>query len=361
MRVALDVTHATLNRTGVGRYPAELRPALERIEDLEVVPLAAPVADRGRVARRAAAGAWREATYYPLRLSRSARAAGAEVLHCATLSPVRGGGLPLVVTVHDLLALRMPELFTAGVRAHVRLSAQFARRADRILTNSEWTRTEVIDLLGVAPERVVATPFGIAERFSPGEPDPERLRERFGITGRYVLSVGTREPRKNLATVVEAFRRVEVENGAQLVLVGGRGWLGDELDAALRASGDRVVVTGFVDDAELVELYRGAACFAFPSLAEGFGFPPLEAMACAAPVVSSDRGGLAEVAAGAAMIVDPGDAEAVADAMRRVLGDAALAQDLRRRGLERAAAFSWQRCAEQTARAYRDAVASTAS
>jgi alpha-1,3-rhamnosyl/mannosyltransferase len=263
--------------------------------------------------------------------------------------------------VHDLLALRMPELFTAGVRAHVRLSARFARRADRILTNSEWTRAEVIDLLGVAPERVVATPFGIAERFSPGEPDPERLRARFGISGRYVLSVGTREPRKNLATVVEAFRRVDADNGTQLVLVGGRGWLGDELDAALRASGDRVVVTGFVDDAELVELYRGAACFAFPSLAEGFGFPPLEAMACAAPVISSDRGGLAEVAAGAALIVDPGDAEAVADAMRRVLGDAALAQDLRRRGLERAAGFSWRRCAEQTARAYRDAVASTAS
>ena len=103
MRVALDVTHATLNRTGVGRYPAELRPALEALAGLDLVALEEPVR-----ARRAAAGLWREATYYPWRLGRGARAAGAQVLHCATLSPVLGGGLPLVVTVHDLLPLRMP-------------------------------------------------------------------------------------------------------------------------------------------------------------------------------------------------------------------------------------------------------------
>ena len=362
MRVALDVTHARLNRTGVGRYPAELAPALRDAGGVELIALDEPVPAADRRVRRVARGLWREGTYYPLRLAARARRARADVLHCPTLSPVSGVGLPLVVTIHDLLPMRMPELFTAGVRAHVRLSAACAARATRVLTNSEWTRGEVIDLLGLTPERVVATPFGLGARFSSGEPDRERLKRRFGISGRYVLSVGTREPRKNLVSVVRAYQRIAAElPDVQLALVGGAGWLGEELDAALAGAGEGVRVCGFVDDDELVELYRGASCFAFASLAEGFGFPPLEAMACGAPVVTSDRGALPEVTGDAALHVAPTDVEALADALRRVLEDAALAADLRRRGAERAARFTWARCARATAAAYREARSSTSS
>ncbi|MEA2310413.1 MAG: hypothetical protein QOE28_381, partial [Solirubrobacteraceae bacterium] len=304
---------------------------------------------------------WREGTYYPLRLARQARRAGAELVHVPTIGPVLGGGLPVVVTLHDVLPLSMPELFTAQVRGHVRASAPFVRRAARVLTNSEWTRGEAIERMSLREEQVLCTPFGLSPRFSPADVDREALGARFGIPGRYVLSVATREPRKNLVGLLRAFRGLaERVDDVSLVLAGGRGWLGEEIAAELAAAGPRVRPVGFVSDEELVTLYRGAAAFAFPSLVEGFGFPPLEAMGCGAPVVCSDRGGLAEVAGGgAAVIVDPGSPEALADGLERVLADPALAADLRARGLERAAAHTWAACAEATVRGYREALSSS--
>ena len=256
----------------------------------------------------------------------------------------------------------MPELFTPAVRAYVHGIEPFVRRAARVLTNSEWTRGQVVELLGIPEERVLATPFGISPRFSPAEADRDALGARFGIRGRYVLSVATREPRKNLVGLLRAFRALagRVED-VELVLAGGSGWLGEEIGAELALAGERVRAVGFVSDAELVELYRGAAAFAFPSLVEGYGFPPLEAMACGAPVVASDRGGLAEVVTGAAIVVDPADPEGLAAGLERVLSDPGAAADLRARGLERAAALTWEACAERTVQGYREAVASSAS
>jgi glycosyltransferase involved in cell wall biosynthesis len=263
--------------------------------------------------------------------------------------------LPLVVTVHDLLPLRHPELFTSETRAHTRLSLPFVRRADRVLTNSEWTRGEVIDLLGLPPERVATTPFGVAERFRPDPAAHDRVRERHGVAGPYVLCVGTREPRKNLVAALRAFERLARRRpDVELVLAGGRGWHGEELERALAAVSDRVRTPGFVSDAELVDLYAAAACFVFPSLAEGFGFPVLEAMACGAPVVTSDNSALREVAGDAALLVDPHSSEAIAEALERVLEDPELRDDLRRRGLERRRAFTWEACADATVAAYRD-------
>ena len=342
MRVAFDWTHAELNQTGLGRYPRDLRRALTGVE---VLPLTAP-----RLGNRIAQGLAREAAYYPALLARAARRAGADVLHLPTPAPARGGGLPLVVTIHDLLPLRMPELFTRETRAHTRLYLPFVRRATRILTNSEWTRREVIDLLGVPEHRVVATPFGIDDRFAPLPGDPER----FGLRQPYVLSVGTLEPRKNLVGVLRAFRRLGRDD-VQLAIVGGRGWHREALERELADSIDRVRVLGFVDDDDLVGLYSGAACFVFPSLAEGFGFPPLEAMACGAPVVTSDRAALPEVTGDAALHVDPMRPEAIAEAIARVLDEPELADDLRRRGVERARGFTWAACAEKTVSAYREA------
>jgi alpha-1,3-rhamnosyl/mannosyltransferase len=271
---------------------------------------------------------------------------------------VRGAGLPLVVTVHDLLPLRMPQWFTRETRAHARLTLPFLRRADHLLTNSDWTRDEVLDLLGVAPERVTVTPFGVAPRFGPREVDRERLAARYGIEGRYVLCVGTREPRKNLGFAARAFDLVAADvPDCELVVTGAPGWGLDES----AHHGARIRRTGFVSDEELVDLYAGAACFFFPSLAEGFGFPPLEAMACGAPVVSSERRAMADVLGDAALLVDPTDAEAAAAALRRVLGDEELAGRLRDAGLRRAGELTWERCAQATADAYAVAVASTRS
>jgi len=140
-------------------------------------------------------------------------------------------------------------------------------------------------------------------------------------------------------------------------VVGGRGWDGGEVEAAARGAAGTIVLTGHVDDEELVGLLGGARAFLYPSLLEGFGFPPLEAMACGTPVITSDRGSLAEVVGDAALRIDPHDVDGLADALRRVLADAGLAADLRERGLRRAAAYTWRRCAEATVGVYRELAA----
>jgi alpha-1,3-rhamnosyl/mannosyltransferase len=305
-------------------------------------------------------GLAREAVWYPALAGRRAKRAGTDLLHCPHPVPVRGGPVPLVVTIHDLLPLRYPALFPRATVAHTRLSVPFTRRARRLLTNSEHTRAEAVDRLGLPPEQVVATPFGIDPRFRPVEVERDWLRRRFGLERSYVLSVGTVEPRKNLPATLRAFGlaagRVPEHD---LVVVGGAGWGSGAgpIGEAARTLPRTPVFTGFVSDDELVRLYSAASCFVFPSLAEGFGFPPLEAMACGAPVVASDRPALPEVIGDAGLLVDPTDPEAIADAVASVLESEELAGDLRRRGLERSARFTWERCAELTAAVYRQVAA----
>ncbi len=358
--VAIDETHALINHTGLGRYARELMDALRARPTLRLIPLRASSTSSGSTAGRIARGLAREGVYYPALLAGRARHVGASLLHLPTPAPVLAHGMALVVTVHDLLPLRRPDLFTRQTRIHTRLYAPFVRRAHRIITPSEYTRAEVIELLGVASERVVAIPHGLPSRFCPREPDRDALAEDLGIGGRYVLAAGTLEPRKNLSTALRAFARVaDTIDDVELVIAGGRGWRNAAFEAALRESrvADRVRLTGFVSDERLVELYAGAACFVFPSLAEGFGLPPLEAMACGAPVIVGAGTALSEVIADAGLAVDATDAQELAAQMRRVLEDDALAGALRSAGLAHAKRFSWQRAAQATEQVYRDALA----
>jgi len=213
--------------------------------------------------------------------------------------------------------------------------------------------------LGLRPDRVHVTPWGVDEAFSPG-PRPDALLGRLGVGGApYVLTVGTLQPRKNVEALVRAFEALAAPGAEHhLVVVGARGWLDEALVGLLGSSvlARRIHVTGRVLDAELVGLYRGTDCFVFPSRYEGFGLPPLEAMACGAPVVSSDRTSLPEVAGEAALLVDPDDAGALERAMAEVLGSSERRVELSARGRERAAGFSWARCAELTVAAYRRAL-----
>jgi glycosyltransferase involved in cell wall biosynthesis len=361
--VGFDLTHARLSRTGLGRYPAELERALRARPGVRLVELHAVHKPASSIGGRIMQGLAREGLYYPAGLAREGARKGAQVLHVPTPAPARGAGLPLVVTVHDLLPLRMPHLFTRQTRWHTRLYAPFVRRATRVITPSLYTRAEVIELLGMPEERVIAIPEGAAERFAPCEVDRDVLRVELGITGPYVLCVGTLEPRKNLATVLRVFKRVSVAvPDAELVIVGGRGWRNEDFEAEL-GRGDvtrRLRVTGFVSDERLVELYAGAACFLFPSLGEGFGLPPLEAMACGAPVVMSDRPALPEVAGEAALMAPPLDADVLADHVSRVLQDGELAAGMRAAGLARAKRFTWAAAAAATERVYREALAAAA-
>jgi len=268
------------------------------------------------------------------------------VLHCPMpLAPPRRFGLPVVVTVNDAIAWDHPEWLTRAHALHARLVlAPAARAADVVLVPSAHTRERLLARVrGLDPERVLVTPYGIDSAFSPGT-------SRDGAP--YLLAVGTLQPRKNLEAALQAFERL-VADGLEhrLVVVGSRGWRDAELVARLERSpaAGRIELSGRVEDAELVSLYRGAACLLFPSRAEGFGFPPLEAMACGTPVVASTAGSLPEVIGAAAPLVEPDDAAGLAAAVAGVLADPA---PWRARGQAHAARFTWARCAEQTVAAY---------
>ena len=216
----------------------------------------------------------------------------------------------------------------------------------------------MVDLLGVAPERVAVAPLGVEPRFHPIHADPVMLAHRFGIPpDPFVLWVGTPEPRKNLSVLLRAFALVRRRAPhCSLVLVGGDGMEDRDTARELELLGRSVIRPGVVTDDELVALYSATTCFVFPSLYEGFGLPPLEAMACGAPVVAANRASIPEVVGDAGILVDPTDPDALADAIERVVLNPQVASDMRGRGLARARDFTWDRCAQHTIAAYRAAI-----
>ena len=269
-----------------------------------------------------------------------------------------------VVTFHDATFLLLPQRYPALRRAYMTLVTRAAARvADAIVTPSRTARDDVVRTLGVDPGMVVAIPEAAGARFSP-EDDPgerERVRRAYALPERYVLSVGSLEPGKNRGRLILAYARLRAEGIAAPLLIAGQPAWRHEAEAELvRGLGlERDVrFLGYVPDADLPALYRGAALLAFPSLYEGFGLPVLEAMACGTPVVTSDRSATAEIANDAALLVDPHDIDALASAIGRLLADEQLRDELRARGLARAGEFSWRRAAQETLSLY-EVVAST--
>jgi glycosyltransferase involved in cell wall biosynthesis len=246
-----------------------------------------------------------------------------------------------VLLIHDLAALRHPEWYSAQFATyHRRLLPRLVRRARRLITPSEFSRRELADALGVDPRRVAVVPNGVDERFS-SSADPEPVRRAYGLERPYVLVVGTRIGRKNLGALGEARRRLD-GLGLDLVAAGsGRHWSRNDDATPVRA-------LGYVAERHLPGLYAGAAAFAMPSLYEGFGLPVLEAMASGVPVVAANRAALPETCGGAAVLVDPDDGRALAEALAQVVTDHALSQELVAAGLERASRFSWDRAAAAT-------------
>jgi glycosyltransferase involved in cell wall biosynthesis len=273
----------------------------------------------------------------------------------------RGLPCPAVVTIHDLAFLRWPEHLPRRRYHYLAYEVRAAvRRAERVLAVSQSTKADIVSILGVEPDRVSVTPLGVDERFRPASADAiARLRHDRGLDRPFILAVGTLEPRKNLPTLLRAFARIANDIAHDLVLVGPAGWLTGELETTLTQLrlGGRVRLTGYVDDAELPVWYAAASAFVFPSLYEGFGLPVLEAMACGAPVITSDVSALPEVAGDAALLVNPLDDVALAEAITRVVQDPVLAASLRERGVERARCFTWLRTATETVAAYREVLA----
>jgi glycosyltransferase involved in cell wall biosynthesis len=356
LRVGYELTGLELDAAGSARYIESLRPELERLEGIELVPLRH---EGPRRAGRLLRGLRRELVYFPIQLPRRVRRLGLDVLHCpAPVVPLRSS-VPTVITLHDVLGLDHPEWFTRALALHSRLVlAPALRRAACVLVPSTHTRDRLLARLRLDHERIRLVPLGVDPQFSPGAP-PDGLRKRLGLDGAFVLTVGTLQPRKNVEAALHAFERLAAAGAEQrLALVGGRGWRDEALAELIRSSpaAERIVVTGRVSDEDLVGLYRAADCFVYPSRYEGFGFPPLEAMACGTAVISSNRTSLPEVVGDAGVLVDPDDVDAIERALSELLSSPERRAELVERGYRRAAEFSWRRCAELTADAYRAAV-----
>jgi glycosyltransferase involved in cell wall biosynthesis len=271
-----------------------------------------------------------------------------DVIHTQYASPPFSI-VPVVVSIHDISYERYPQWFTHADLLHMRaFVGPTARRAAVVLTLSEFSKDNIVRRYCVPPDRVVVTHCAADPVFRPLH-DAGRLaevRDRYGTGEHYILCVGNLQPRKNLVTLIQAYVRLRQADATRhkLVLVGRKGWLYDDIFAAARDSGyaDELVFTDYVPDEDLVALYNAAGLFVYPSLFEGFGIPPLEAMACGTPTITSNTSALPEVVGDAALTIDPLDVEELARAMRAVLDDNALQERLSARGLQRAATFSWE-------------------
>ena len=288
-----------------------------------------------------------------------------EVFHASDQLPFVPPGAAVVLTIHDLTTRRFPEMHVAENAALHATKERFARdRADRIIADSEATRRDIVRELNIPPEKISVVYAAADTRFRPHTPEETQTTlERYSLThNRYILSVGTLEPRKNHVRLIEAYamlraRYTPAEHLPPLIIAGGNGWKYDAILAAPEQTGVAGFVRflGRVPDDDLPALIAGSRVFVYPSLHEGFGLPPLEALACGVPVVVSHAASLPEVVGDAGLYCDPYDAHDIARQIAALLEDNDLSLRLRCAGVERARQFSWERTARETLAVYTQA------
>jgi len=372
LRIGIDYTAAVRQRAGIGRYTRELVRALAKLDqNNDYVLFAAaggqrttdsgwpsnfqmrsvPLSDRilAILWHRLQLPLWVELAIGPV-----------DIFHSPdfVLPPVRRA--KTLLTVHDLSFMRYPECTHANLRAYLnKVVPRSVHRADLILADSQHTKNDLVELLGVKPGKIEVVYPGVEERFRPikDRAHLEQVRKRYNLPTKFILGLGTLQPRKNFTTLIEAFASVQAGKFASrqvrkcaslhLVIAGGKGWLYEDVFATVErlGLGAQVVFPGFVADEDLPALYNLADLFVFPSLYEGFGLPPLEAMACGTPVITSNASSLPEVVGEAGLMVEATDVTALAEAMRRVLEDDELREKMIVRGLEQARKFTWEKAA----------------
>ncbi len=295
--------------------------------------------------------------------SRGVKRHGIELYHEPNFMSYRFDG-PAVVTVHDLSWLRYPETHPADrVREMNRIMPHAMEGAAHVLVDSDFVKREVMAHYGLSEARITTTLLGVSTEFQPQTAEQcaaplDRYRLQYG---RYILAVATLEPRKNLSSLIAAFAQLPdtLKRRYPLVIAGMRGWGGSIMTESLRnmiAKGE-VRLVGYVAQTDLPKLYAGARMFVYPSLYEGFGLPPLEAMACAVPVIASNRASLPEVVGNAGILTEPLDDSRIAQHMRALIEDDALHAHLAKAGRLRARQFTWRKCAMETLAVYRRVLA----
>lgn len=370
MTIYLDVSAAVHSRAGLGRYAESLARHLIAQDDgerrytlfynrdgtvrtlpgLEEVPVRTVRAGYKPWRLAVLLGQWARVGFNRL-------VPGATLFHATEhlLMPLRS--VPTVLTVHDLIFRRFPGYHKRLNYWYLNLAMPlYVSRADAIIAISECTRRDLIAAYGVPPEKVTVVYEAAAPHFVPTPADEvARVRARYDLPERFLLTVGTIEPRKNLSRLLAAFEIVARQGLADAwIIVGRPGWLYENFFAQLEASPlrEKVILPGFVPDADLPAVNSAATVAVLPSLYEGFGLPVLEAMACGTPVVCSDASSLPEFGGDAARYFDPTDTEAVTVALSEVLSDAALCREMGRRGRQQAARFSWERAAQESCALY---------
>ena len=367
MRIGIDYTPALRQRAGVGRYTRGLVRALAAIDQRNEYVLLAAAGGLEMAAERPLPGDnFRERRiplsdhfltilWHRLRLPLPVEflIGRIDVFHSTdfVLPPLWHGHS--LVTVHDLSFIRHPECADRDLREYLcQVVPRSVRRADIVLADSQSTKRDIVELLGVDPAKVRVVYAGVDDRFIPIEEEEKQreVRDKYRLDFPFVLNLSTLEPRKNQVRLIEAYGLLSERKAIpqRLVLAGGKGWLYKGIFRRVEELKltDRVYFPGFIPEEDLPTLYSLADVFVFPSLYEGFGLPPLEAMACGTPVVASDVASLPEMIEEAGILVPPDDVEALASAIELLLEDEDLRKDLIAKGLLRARSFSWERAAE---------------
>ncbi len=357
MKLVYDMRILTGRMHGMARYGIELLQALlDADEELQVGVLVRRPRDAQHLPanKRVLAIADNMAPYSirtQFRLPNILNRMRPEIYHCPYYAAPGYYLGPMAITIHDLIHLRFPKHHGYKHRMFYRwVVGPAARRARVVFTVSQHSKQDIVELLQVDPDRVVVTPNGVGPAFRPlDEAERKSAPQKLGVPQRYILGVGNPKPHKNLAALVEAHRLLKAQDpeAPDLVLVG----LDKPRQAGIKRD-DQVIIKSHLDDAELAMAYGAASAVCIPSLYEGFGLPALEALACGAPLVTTDRASLPEVVGQAGRLAEP-EPEPLAQALTQVLGDDALSERLRAAGPEQAARFTWTKAAEKTLDAYR--------
>ncbi len=375
MRIGIDARSVYPGHGGIGTYVCELVRALVRVDSGNEYVLFSterkgptPIALAPNLTETLCPAAMLDRRWEQFELPSLAEALALDVLHMTCFTTPIAKTCPVVATIHDVVFRVRPDLVRPALADYLDRWAGFAAHtADQVITCSHHSCREISRVYGISPQRITVINEAPGPQFRPADRShaASRVHDRLGLDAGYVLYVGALEPKKNIDGLLDAFaqllRNGRVPPGMTLALVGGEGGMPYDVDQAvrLRSLGESVRALGYVADEELPFLYRAAGVFVYPSFYEGFGLPPLEAMACGTPTVVSNATSLPEVVGDGALLADPEHPSEIAGAMEKVLLDPAFASALSARGRARAAQFSWEETARSTLQVYQRAAGGT--